>query len=173
MVIREYKATDRKRCIDIFKSNIPIFFTPQELTEFESWLDEQVAEKPVNTAINFYYVLEEENTVIACGGFHLNTLLSQATMTWGMVDRKWHRKGFGKKLLEYRIQHIKTLLPTATICLDTTQHAYQFFERLGFVVTQITDNYYAQGLDRYDMMLISTGSMASKIPIAPGDLPDD
>ncbi|QHT67647.1 GNAT family N-acetyltransferase [Rhodocytophaga rosea] len=173
MLIREYQATDREGCIDIFKSNIPVFFTPQELAEFKSWLDEQLQEKSSPTEINRYYVLEEENNVIACGGFHINTLTSQATMTWGMVANRWHRKGFGKKLLEYRIYKIKALHPAAIILLDTTQHSYKFFETLGFAVTKITNDYYAQGLDRYDMLLSPAGLVASKRSIAPGDLPDD
>ena len=62
-------------------------------------------------------------------------------------------KGFGKKLFEYRFEIIKSKYPECHIILDTTQHTYQFFEKLGFSITQIRKDFYDVGLDRFDMRL--------------------
>lgn len=73
-------------------------------------------------------------------------------MVWGMVENGWHKKGVGRTLFAFRIQQLRLLKPEAQILVDTTQHSYQFFEKFGFKVTNVSKNYYATGLDRYDMV---------------------
>ncbi len=150
MVIRTYRSADRKPCLTVINSNTPTFFAPHELAEFEGWLDEVEYQQSSLTAQSHYCVLEEK-TILACGGFHLDYEQVQATLAWGMVANSWHRKGLGKRLLSFRIQTIKSLCPRARIYLDTAQHSYSFFEKMGFAVTKITPDYYAPRLDRYDM----------------------
>lgn len=152
MLIRGYKSTDRAACIVVFKSNMPAFFAPEELSEFEYWLEQQEIIGTPKTDSTYYYVVENENAIIACAGFHLDFLQAHATLAWGMVDSSWHRKGIGKKLLAFRLATIKALQPNATIALDTSQHSYPFFEAMGFTLTKITKDFYAKGLDRYDMI---------------------
>jgi hypothetical protein len=41
MKIRQYEINDRKQCLEIFKSNTPLFFDPTELPDFEIWLNGQ------------------------------------------------------------------------------------------------------------------------------------
>ena len=69
-----------------------------------------------------------------------------------MVDSNFHKIGFGRRLTEYRIQKIKAKYPKCDILLNTTQHAFKFYEKFGFKITKITNDYYALGLDRYDMI---------------------
>ena len=38
--------------------------------------------------------------------------------------------------------------------LDTSQHAYRFFEKVRFFVSQISKNGYGKGLVKYDMVLM-------------------
>ena len=45
------------------------------------------------------------------------------------------------------------LLPAgAPVLIDTTQFSYPFFEKFGFETTKITKDFYAAGMDRYDMV---------------------
>lgn len=148
MLIRAYTNTDREACLVVFKSNVPRFFAPRELKDFISWLHLLATEK---TRESFYYVVEKDTQCIACGGFHLDKISLKATMVWGMVHQSFHRQGIGQKLLNFRIHQIQKQEPKVRIVLDTTQHSYRFFQKLGFTVTKITHNYYAPGLDRYDM----------------------
>ena len=138
----------------IFDSNIPLFFDPSERDGLANWLnakDEGRFAYPGNRAETFY-VLELESRVVGCAGFYIPDHERRANMVWGMVENAWHKKGLGRKLLEYRIRIIQTEFPDCSISLDTTQHSFGFFERLGFAVTGITDNYYGPGLNRYDML---------------------
>lgn len=123
---------------------------PHELTDFENWLLEQEKTSTVNDQ---YFVVEQDNEVIACGGFSIYPDKQLATMTWGLVHNRLHKKGIGKALILHRIAAIRAASPSITIGLDTTQHSYAFFEKLGFITTKITNDSYGEGMHRYDMEL--------------------
>lgn len=152
MLIRPYTAADRQACIAAFKSNIPKFFMPDELADFENWLTDVEAQK-IHAPNEQYYVVEQDKEVIACGGFSIYPHKQLATMTWGLVHNRLHKKGIGKALILHRIAAIREALPSVTIGLDTTQHSFSFFEKLGFVTTKITNDSYGEGMHRYDMEL--------------------
>jgi ribosomal-protein-alanine N-acetyltransferase len=155
MKISNYHPNHRETCIDIFTSNTPAYFGVDELQGLELWLNGQDAERLAykNTEVEHFYVLEDKHNVLACGGFYIVRDSPIANMTWGMVHNNYHKQGFGKALFEYRIEQIKTKYPQHNIVLDTTQHTYAFFEKLGFHVTEIRKDFYAPGLNRYDMAL--------------------
>ena len=155
MNIRPYNSADRQACINIFNSNCEKYFDPSELKGLESWLDDQDNGTITTRASisDYYYVGEVDQKVIASGGFYIYKEKPVASMTWGMVDNAYHKKGIGKELFEYRMTQIQELYPDHSIILDTTQHTFQFFERFGFKVVKITPNGYGHGLDRYDMKL--------------------
>jgi len=154
MLIREYKATDRKACLDIFNSNMPLYFARHEFTLLENWLDSKDKNEIAyrNNIAEHFYVVEHDSKVAACGGFYI-TDNNKASMAWGMVNSALHKKGIGKEFLLYRIEEIKHLYPGIEISLDTSQHTYSFFEKIGFVVVKITKDGYGNDLDRYDMIL--------------------
>ena len=151
--IRTYQATDRMRCIELFKSNCPAYFDPSELEGFEHWLNGQDNQAIVysTAAAEFFYVLAQEENILGCGGFYIVKDKPIANLTWGMIEQQYHKKGFGSQLLTYRIAQIQKRYPSYTITLDTSQHTFNFFKRLGFSVTSISPNAYGPGLDRYDM----------------------
>lgn len=154
MIIRSYTSRDHAACIELFNGNTPKYFDPSELTDFESWLrgqdDGKLAYK--QTGEEFYFVVEIENKIVACGGFYIPKEGFEASLTWGMVASDRHRQGLGKTLLLHRIQEIETHFPQYSIVLDTTQFSYPFFEKHGFRITKITPDFYGQGMDRYDMI---------------------
>lgn len=154
MIFREYNSGDRTRCIEIFNSNTPLYFEPGELQGFETWLgghdEDRLAYK--NTRAEYFYVALKENQVTGCGGFYVPKEGQRANLTWGMIDKAFHKQGIGSKFLEYRIQMIRDMYPGFIISMDTTQHSYKFFEKMGFRVTEVISNCYSEGLDRYDMI---------------------
>lgn len=152
MLIRPYTAADRQACVDAFKSNMPKFFMPHELSDFENWLTD-VEEQKIHAPDEQYFVVEQDNEVIGCGGFSIYPDKQRASMTWGLVHNRLHKKGIGKALIQHRITAIRKAFPSVTINLDTTQHSFSFFEKLGFVTIRITNNSYGEGMHRYDMEL--------------------
>ena len=72
-----------------------------------------------------------------------------------MVDGNYHKNGVGRYLTEYRIRKITTEYPKSDVLLNTTQHTFRFYEKFGFKITKMTKDYYALGLDRYDMIKVA------------------
>lgn len=154
MKIRTYQPADRNECIAIFNSNTPLYFAPEELPDFEDWLNGQDENRLAykTTEIEKYFVITDEEKVVGCGGFYIAVNEKRGNMVWGMVANALHKKGFGRKLLTHRIETIIDNYPNYIISIDTTQHSFQFFEKFGFKTTKITKDFYAKGLDRYDMV---------------------
>lgn len=153
--IRNYTAADREACFRIFDSNLPLFFDPSERDGLANWLaaKDEGRMAHASNVVETFYVLEQDGNVLGCAGFYVPGSEKRANMVWGMVENAWHKKGLGRELLDYRIRVIQTEYPDCSISLDTTQHSFGFFERLGFSVTGITNDYYGPGLNRYDMLL--------------------
>jgi len=154
--IRQYAATDRQSCLSIFDSNCPKFFDPAEKKLLERWLDGRDTNTLVydSSESEKLYVMEVEGKVTACGGFYTLKNEKVAKLTWGMIHRNYHTKGYGKRLLVYRINVIKKEYPGYLIRLDTSQHTYKFFEKYGFAVSGVVNDGYGKDLHRYDMELV-------------------
>lgn len=152
--IRPYDVNDRISCMLAFQSNLPEFFTIPEIAQFERWLNRFDPTTPSETGFHFYYfVVVLNQQLIGCGGFVYEIDKNKINFAWGLIDRSFHKKGFGKMLFDYRIKKMKELYPTATIVLDTTQHSYTFFQKYGFVTEKYTADGYTTGMHRYDMKL--------------------
>jgi len=153
--IRLYKPQDRQACLAIFESNCPTYFDSDEILGLENWLNGQDSDQITyqTSSANYFYVLEVNSEILACGGFYIVKDKPKANMVWGMVNRNHHKKGYGTLLFQHRINQIKMLYPEYKIVLDTSQHSYSFFEKFGFKTHKITKDEYGPGLDRYDMIL--------------------
>jgi ribosomal-protein-alanine N-acetyltransferase len=150
--IRAYKITDKQACLKAFESNVPKYFTQAEIVDFDAFL-EMIPNK-VGVNKTYYYVVVFENEVIGCGGFGDKDNSDIITLAWGLIHQNFHKKGFGKELLAYRLLQIKEKFPNQPVYIDTTQYSYGFFEKYGFETTKITNDFYEKGLHRYDMKLV-------------------
>ena len=155
MNIRPYQREDRAACIAIFESNTPLYFDASELAYLENWLTgkDEGRHSYKENADERFYVGVINGTVVGCGGYYVPTGQQRGHMVWGMVDRQYHKRGIGNELLVFRINEIRRLFPGYAITLDTSQHTYTFFMKLGFIVTKVKKDCYGPGLDRYDMEL--------------------
>ncbi len=124
---------------------MPKFFALHEGKEFEEFLADANFTKD-------YLLLEDVGEVVACGGWYVH--FGIGGIAWGMVVNHKHGAGYGKFLLQKRLQCLREHVPQIKeVKLDTTQHVFTFFEQFGFVVVAITENGYAPGMHRYDMLL--------------------
>jgi ribosomal protein S18 acetylase RimI-like enzyme len=144
MEFRRYKPEDKQSCLDLFRSNQPKFFTEPELADFERFLDTQSDD---------YFVVTDNGHVVACGGFWVDRESGIARLCWGMVENARHHEGIGKLLLDARLDLLRRTPEVRAVALETSQHTFGFFEREGFVTEQITRDWYAPGLDRYEMIM--------------------
>ena len=153
ITIKEYLPEHKNRLLQIFESNMPLYFAEEELQLFFNFLDRDALQRGP------YSVIFNDDTIVGCGGIALNqpskyTNELHVIMTWGMVDNKHHKEGFGKLLLLHRIEQAKEIYPGIKIALGTTQHTYQFFEKYGFKTVAYEKDHWGKDLDLYQMELI-------------------
>jgi predicted GNAT family N-acyltransferase len=147
--IRMYHKNDKQHCLDTFKSNVPDFFSENEIADFEAFLNRLETGIPKTQ----FFVIEDENRIVGCGGFGDKDNKNIISLAWGHIHKNEHKKGLGQQLLTYRLALIKQLFPQLTLTIDTTQFSYGFYEKNGFRLLKITENYYTEGMHRYDMEL--------------------
>ena len=139
----EYSAEHKNTCKHIFLSNCPKYFANFELDEFTDWLDKEDREP--------YYLYTLNNQVLACSGIYVSHEDKEAGMAWGIVLNERHGSGIGTEMTKLRILEIQNNYPTYAIRLKTTQHTFQFYEKMGFEVSKIDKDGYEIGMDRYWM----------------------
>ena len=144
MRIAPYKKEHFKNCIKIIQSNTPKYILPSEQFDYKNFLLKKNKR---------YFVFFKVNDLVACGGYGVNKTRTKAVLSWGLVHRKHHKKGYGTQLLKYRLNQIKKYHSDIEVCLDTSQHTYPFFEKFDFKIKSISKNGYGEGLDKYDMFL--------------------
>ncbi len=132
---------------------MPLYFAEEELPLFDAFLDRDALVRGP------YLLVVKEDVIVGCGGIAMNeptkyTNEPHVIMTWGMVDNKRHKEGFGKELLKFRIEESKKRYPGVKIALGTTQHSFPFFEKYGFKTVFYEKDHWAKGMDLYQMELI-------------------
>lgn len=137
-----YLPAHKPFLVDIFNTNVPKYFAEEELVLFSKFLDEN--ESP-------YFVILKDGLIVGSGGIALNE--PHVVMTWGMIQKSFHKQGYGKQLLAFRIHLAKQMYPNKKIALGTTQHSYSFFEKFGFKTLYYKKDYWAKDLDLYHMEL--------------------
>lgn len=142
--IREYVDADRDVCLSIFDSNRPKYFAEHERKEFADWLDQADRES--------YSIMKLDDEIVACGGIYRDAEKTHIGMAWGMVRHDLHSNGLGRRLTEFRLQQMEELYPDVPQRLATSQHTFEFYEKLGFATTKVTADGFGPGIDRYDML---------------------
>jgi predicted GNAT family N-acyltransferase len=142
MDIIRYQPIFREQCIALFESNLPQFFAPEEKSLFIDWLDQTTEE---------YFVVKDQDTVVACGGIFFDEKTREAGLSWGMVHAARHGQGIGRTFTAHRLALIRSKYPDAVIRIETSQHTKAFYEKLGFVTVNVIKDGFAKGLDLYAM----------------------
>lgn len=141
---RPFEESDTAACLELFDSNVGLYFAPEEREEFSLFL---------KLPSCVYWVMERDGKTVGCGGYYIVPETRESGLCWGMVAKSLHGKGLGMRLLLERLNRIVGHTEVNSINLDTSQHTFGFFEKLGFATEKITPNGYWPGLDRYDMRL--------------------
>lgn len=144
IIFRKYEPGDFSELEEIFFSNVPLYFGSDEWPDFAGFLKSDIGEDCC------YDVVLLDGKVIGAGGIAKKED-GRVVMCWGMINSKQHKMGFGKVLLEHRISLAEKLYPGKLIEVDTSQHAFGFFEKYGFKTMDIVPDYWTDGLDLYKM----------------------
>lgn len=139
-------------CLEIYQSNCPQYFLEKETEDFIDWLS-KTKEHP-------YWVMEEHSQIVGCGGIYnakptdkiKPDVENEVGFAWGMIHQKFHKRGYGKQLSLFRINYLENHYPNRPIVLRTSQHTYQFFQKIGFETLKLEENGFGGGLDKYIMI---------------------
>ncbi|WP_378183810.1 GNAT family N-acetyltransferase [Aquimarina sp. SS2-1] len=142
MKIRRYISQDKEAVIELLNLNIPKFFDRSEKEDFQKYLE---------TEIEDYYIVEEENEIIGAGGINYAARDKTAIISWDVIKPSAQGKGIGKKLTEHRIKHINKKDEIDLIIVRTSQFTFKFYEKMGFELVKIQKDYWAKGFDLYFM----------------------
>ena len=142
-MIRPFTSSDFEACVLVIQSNTPRYFAESEEAIYRSFLEQIPGE---------YFVVEDQNQVLGCGGWALNKD-STCALTWGMVQANQHGKGIGSRLLKHRLDCIFRTHPTSKARIETIPAVAPFFEKFGFSVTKKVENGFGNGFDQWIMVL--------------------
>jgi GNAT superfamily N-acetyltransferase len=140
---RRYRSADREAVLRVFRSNVPDYFAAAE----EPWLKQVLRE-----AACPLFVLTEDRDLIGFGGFEVAEFANVAYLVFGMVDRRHHGRGLGRRLLEFRLARIAVARRAPRyVAVDTTPAIAPFFEHCGFDRIAEWPEGYRPGFDRIDL----------------------
>ena len=140
-----YQVEHKAQLLELLVLNTPQYFAPEEATDFNNYLDNEVDD---------YFTVSLDNTIIACGGINYFPEERKAHISWDMVHPDYQRQGIGTLLLQHRIKHIHSLNNIDTIIVNTSQLAQAFYARLGFIKILEEKNYWAEGIDLIRMQML-------------------
>ena len=142
--IRQFKHHDLKQLLAIFGKNIPQFFAPHEMAEYVDYLTNY----PSN-----YFVIEYEGAAAGGAGYRLTGNGVSGSITWIFFDPMFKGHGLGRMTITYLMKELKVVHKVDAVQVRTSQLAYRFFEKFGFEITSTTKDFWAPGLDLYEMSI--------------------
>lgn len=140
--IREYKAMDLLIIFGLLKLNTPTYFAPEKKENLLFYLQNEREQ---------YYVLEQEGTIVGSGGTNFSEDRSIGVISWDIFHPAYQGHGLGSILLKFRLQKMKAISSVKTFSVRTSQFVYRFYEKHGFQLKEITENYWAEVLHLYKM----------------------
>ena len=148
MKLRPYSPHDLPAVIEIFRSNIPKYFGPEEEAGLRDFLADPRSED--------YFVAEIDGEVVGAGGFALNEEQT-VSLCWGMIRSDHLGTGLGRKLTEFRIQNAFAKHGAVPLVISTSQHTQGFYEKFGFRLISHTPDGFGPGIDNCKMRLDARG----------------
>lgn len=143
-MIRPFHPTDQEKLLHLLRLNTPQYFDSSEEADFKDYL---------NQSSEHYFVVEEAGQLIGCGGYNFPDGPAIARISWDIIHPDFQGRGIGKQLTLHRINAIKNNPEVNEIIVRTSQLAFRFYEKLGFILEKTEKDYWAKGYDLYWMRM--------------------
>jgi [ribosomal protein S18]-alanine N-acetyltransferase len=141
-MIRTFTSSDLRSILAIFDRLSPEFFHPNEKVDLERYLGFEIED---------YFVWEENGIILASGGINYFPEIKEARISWDLVCPEYQRKGLGMKLMIYRLNQIQRKGGFQNVVVRTSQMAWRFYEKNGFILKEVQNDFWATGYDLYQM----------------------
>ena len=122
--------------------NTPRFFAKEEADDLSRYLDKE---------IELYYVLSVDNKIVGCGGINFAENKTVGKISWDIIHPDFQGRSLGTLLLKHRLEVLQSIESIRKITVRTSQVAYKFYEKQGFILHEIKKDYWAEGFDMYYM----------------------
>jgi ribosomal-protein-alanine N-acetyltransferase len=142
ITIREYQTKDKEDVINLIRLNTPGFFAAEEEEDLNKYLE---------TERELYYVLLSDAKIVGCGGINYANDKTIGKISWDIFHPDYQGKSLGTKLLKHRIDKLNSIESIQKITVRTSQLAYKFYEKQGFELFEIKEDYWANEFDMYNM----------------------
>ena len=137
-----YHPAFQSACEDVFRSNIPEYFAEKEIPGFVDSL---------NHPNDLFEVMLLDWHVIGLGGIWTSEERKEARLCYGIIHQNYQKRGYGRLLLERRLEKINSYGFVTKITHETGEGTYKFFERYGFETVRIDKDPENIGIDFYQM----------------------
>lgn len=141
--IRKYHISDKPELMEILQMNTPQYFAETEIKDFDHYLD---------SAIEQYFVIEINDKIVGSGGINFEKASKTGKLSWDIINPNFQGKGLGTDLLKHRIALLHSMPDVEKITVRTSQFAFQFYEKNGFVLEETQKDFWAKGFDMYKMI---------------------
>ncbi len=143
---RAYTVHDRADVLEVFSSNIGLYFAEEETEDFIEFLDAQA----LDNRYLVFYSEDKPEQIIACGGHGF--IDDKMFLRWGMVAQDAHNQGTGTQLLIQRLKAVYQHHGATDVYIDTSQHVQGFYEKFDFSVVSSIKDGFAPNIDRVRMI---------------------
>lgn len=140
---RKYQAADFEDCLDIFDSNCPEFFAPNERKGYLEFL----AENP-----DRYEVCLLDGKILGAFGTWIDPDGKRGHVSWIMIDAAAHGTGLGTRIMQ-RALKMFAANDIPVIDFAASQKSAPFFSRFGAEEKSRIKEGWGPGLDRVNMQL--------------------
>ncbi len=143
-LIRSYTPADETAVIALLRLNTPQYFAPEEEEDLRRYLREES---------EHYFVLEYAGEIAGCGGFNLLKEERTGRISWDIFHPAYQGLGLGTALTRFRMDKLRGHPEAEHIVVRTSQLAFRFYEKQGFVLREKIQDFWAPGYDLYLMEL--------------------
>jgi hypothetical protein len=91
--IKPYTENDFDACVELYKSNIPKFFLPNEVPDFIDYLQKH--------ALGNYWCLFDDKGLVGCCGINIRDK-NIGRFVYGIVRHDLHKRGIGSYMTNFR-----------------------------------------------------------------------
>ncbi len=141
-MMRPFKQTDKNRLIEIFQLNTPEFFATKEVNDFIDYLE---------IHSDTYLTIEHEGKIVGGTGYYVKDSDKSGRVTWIFLHPGCSGLGLGRQAVEYCLSTLKKNPSVEKFIVTTSQLVYKFFEKFGFQLIKTEKDFWAPGLDLYEM----------------------
>lgn len=144
MLIRPYSPQDKTALLRLLMLNIPQYFDISEYAYFDIYLDQYCED---------YFVAQTETGIVGAGGINYFPDENTARLSWDIVHPEKHSKGIGRALVLHRLALLRQNPICHLVVVRTSQFAYRFYEKMGFILQKTEKDFWSEGYDLYLMQM--------------------